>query len=77
MLMKITDVEEKPLSPKSDLAIIGVYIFSPKIFAELRKIADKTDVEKHLKNLKLISDKRIINPAIATANSINNLLIHM
>ena len=45
--------------------------------SEIFVVADKTDVEKHLKNLKLISDKRIINPAIATANSINNLLIHM
>ncbi len=50
MLMKITDVEEKPSSPKSDLAIIGVYIFSPKIFAELRKIGDemKDGKEKQL-----------------------------
>ena len=36
---KVIDVEEKPKEPKSDLVIIGVYMFTPVIFGALQKIS--------------------------------------
>lgn len=33
----VTDAEEKPENPKSNNAIVGLYLFSPKIFEELKK----------------------------------------
>lgn len=37
-VFKINGVQEKPEAPKSDLAVCGIYIFSPKIFSKLRGI---------------------------------------
>ncbi|MCY3414828.1 MAG: sugar nucleotidyltransferase [Candidatus Heimdallarchaeota archaeon] len=34
---KVVNVEEKPTTPKSNLAVTGIYLFSPKIFDILRK----------------------------------------
>ncbi|MFG6150593.1 glucose-1-phosphate thymidylyltransferase [Halobacillus sp. B23F22_1] len=36
---RITNVEEKPLHPKSNLAIIGVYLFKPTIFKAIHALA--------------------------------------
>lgn len=35
---EIIALEEKPSKPKSDLVIVGVYIFTPKIFEAVKKI---------------------------------------
>ncbi|MCH4814189.1 MAG: sugar nucleotidyltransferase [Saccharolobus sp.] len=37
-LYKVIDAEEKPLHPKSNLAIAAVYIFKPSIFSALKQI---------------------------------------
>ena len=36
-IFKVTNFEEKPKKPKSDLASIGIYIFKPSIFEILKK----------------------------------------
>lgn len=45
-VFKINGVQEKPSEPKSDLAICGIYIFSPKIFDKLKGV--KVDGELQL-----------------------------
>lgn len=37
-LFKITEAEEKPSNPKSNIAISAVYVFSPKIFNALKSV---------------------------------------
>ncbi len=34
----VTSLEEKPAKPKSDLALVGVYLFTPKVHEAVRKI---------------------------------------
>ena len=36
-LYRITDLKEKPKNPESNLAVIGRYILTPRIFTELKK----------------------------------------
>lgn len=44
-VFKINGVQEKPEVPKSDLAISGIYIFSPKIFGALKKIKSEGELQ--------------------------------
>jgi len=37
-LMRVRDIVEKPAKPPSNIAVIGVYILSPRIFKALRSI---------------------------------------
>jgi len=41
----VTNVEEKPKKPKSNLAILPVYLFNPNIFSALKKISRGYDGE--------------------------------
>ncbi|MDE1871146.1 MAG: sugar nucleotidyltransferase [Candidatus Micrarchaeota archaeon] len=44
-VFKVNGVQEKPENPKSDLAICGSYIFSPRIFGALRKVKSQGELQ--------------------------------
>ncbi len=39
---KIVDIEEKPQNPKSNLAIIGLYLYDASVFQKIKKISPST-----------------------------------
>jgi dTDP-glucose pyrophosphorylase len=49
-VFSINGVQEKPQEPKSDLAVCGVYIFSPKIFSRLKELGNTEGEEMQLTN---------------------------
>lgn len=44
----VEKIEEKPKKPKSNLAIVGIYMFKPKIFEYLQKSKRKSNNERQL-----------------------------
>ncbi len=44
-VFRITEAEEKPKNPKSDLAICATYIFSPLIFQKLKEITPNGELQ--------------------------------
>ena len=47
-VIKVKDLEEKPAKPKTNLAIMPVYIFEPEIFQFIEKIKPKKNNEIQL-----------------------------
>jgi len=39
-IVEVKDIVEKPSKPPSDMAVIGIYILSPKIFKALKKVKE-------------------------------------
>jgi UTP--glucose-1-phosphate uridylyltransferase len=58
-LLKVHNLEEKPKKPKSDLAVMPIYIFNSKIFNALEKIKPGVGNELQLTDAiqKIISEK--------------------
>jgi dTDP-glucose pyrophosphorylase len=57
-VFKVNGIEEKPANPKSDLAVCGVYIFSPRIFEKLKNIEYEGELQLTYGIQKLIDDKK-------------------
>jgi len=50
-IVKIKDIVEKPEKPPSNMAVVGVYILSPKIFDALKKVKeDSSAVDSRFEN---------------------------
>lgn len=47
-ILKVTDIFEKPIKPPSNLAVIAVYLFNPKIFDYIEKVEPDKRGEIHL-----------------------------
>jgi UTP--glucose-1-phosphate uridylyltransferase len=58
-LFKVTRIDEKPLHPKSNIAIVAVYIFNKRIYRCIRSTALQPDTEVQLTSgiQKLIDEK--------------------
>ncbi len=55
-VFKIKSIEEKPEKPKSDLAVCGIYIFSPRIFEKLEEVETDGELQLTYGIQKLIED---------------------
>jgi len=47
-VFRVEGIEEKPLRPKSDLAVVGVYILNPSVMDALRRVKVRRGEEKQL-----------------------------
>jgi glucose-1-phosphate thymidylyltransferase len=57
----ILEIEEKPQSPKTDFAVVGVYMYNPKVFDIIRKIkpSDRGEYEITSVNNVYIKDQEL------------------
>lgn len=60
-VIKITEIEEKPKKPKSNLAIIAIYMFNPKIFNYLLKVKKSSKPENQLTDAFALAIKNKVN----------------
>ncbi len=57
-IIKIEDIVEKPHSPPSKIAVVGVYVFSDKIYSAIEKIQpDKNDEIQLTDAIRLLVDE--------------------
>jgi len=61
-IIKVENMEEKPIKPKSNLAVIGTYIFKPIIFDFLEKVKPDKNNEIQLADAmkKMIENKKSV-----------------
>ena len=61
-IIKVENMEEKPKKPKSNLAVIGTYIFKPSIFDFLEKVKPDKNKEIQLSDAmkKMIKNKKSV-----------------
>lgn len=61
-IIKVENMEEKPKKPKSNLAVIGTYIFKPSIFDSLEKVKPDKNKEIQLSDAmkKTIKNKKSV-----------------
>lgn len=61
-IIKVENMEEKPKKPKSNLAVIGTYIFKPSIFDFLEKVKPDKNNEIQLSDAmkKMIENKKSV-----------------
>jgi glucose-1-phosphate thymidylyltransferase len=65
---RVVDLEEKPVQPKSDLALVGVYMFQPGIFDACRALEPSGRGEYEITEAiqRLIDDDKRVEPHVVT-----------
>jgi glucose-1-phosphate thymidylyltransferase len=65
---KVIQLEEKPIQPKSDLALVGVYMFDQSIFTAVKSIKPSIRNELEITDAiqYLIDQRKVVHPHIVT-----------